>query len=161
MSKIDCGFTTENSWFRYRTGGILIKDDKMLFIKSNEENYYYMIGGAVHHGETSKSCIEREIFEESGIMAHAKYLAVVCENFFKGRGGKIDGLDCHTLEFYYFMEIENLDALKEKTDTGEELIWLTLDDIEKNNIKPAFIKERIREILNSKQTIHILEERDR
>ncbi len=161
MSNIDCGFIAENSWFRYRTGGILIKDNKMLFIQSKEDNYYYMIGGAVHHGETSKSCIEREVFEESGIMAHAKYLAVVCENFFKGRGGKIDGLDCHTLEFYYFMEIENMDHLKEKTDTGEELIWLSLEDVEKSNIKPAFIKERIHEILKSKQTIHILEERDR
>ena len=31
----DCGFKKGNNWFRYRTGGILIHDNKMLFVKSN------------------------------------------------------------------------------------------------------------------------------
>jgi 8-oxo-dGTP pyrophosphatase MutT (NUDIX family) len=71
----------------------------MLFVKSGIGDYYYMIGGAVHMGETSEKCIEREIFEEAGLNAHIDHLAVVCENFFKGIGGEIDGFDCHTLEF--------------------------------------------------------------
>ena len=40
-------------------------------------------------GETSESCIEREILEEAGIKASASHLAVVCENFFKGIGNFI------------------------------------------------------------------------
>ena len=83
----DCGFMKEGNWFRYRAGGIVIKDHKMLFVKSAIGGYYYMIGGAVHMGETSEACIEREIFEESGIHAKVDHLAVVCENFFKGIGG--------------------------------------------------------------------------
>ena len=79
----DCGFTKENSWFRYRTGGILVHDNKMLFVKSGIGGYYYMIGGGVHLGERSDKCIEREVFEEAGIKANADYLAVVCENFFR------------------------------------------------------------------------------
>ena len=43
----DCGFAKENHRFRFRTGGIIIKDNKMLFVKSSIGNYYYMIGGAV------------------------------------------------------------------------------------------------------------------
>lgn len=50
----DCGFKKGNNRFRYRTGGILIHDNKMLFVKSNFGNYYYMIGGGVHLGETSE-----------------------------------------------------------------------------------------------------------
>lgn len=65
--KYDCGFKKENYWFRYRIGGILIHDNKMLFVKSNYGDYYYMIGGGVHLGETSETCIEREVFEEAGI----------------------------------------------------------------------------------------------
>lgn len=42
-----------------------------------------MIGGGVHLGETSENCIEREVFEESGINARVHHLAVVCENFLK------------------------------------------------------------------------------
>ena len=84
----DCGFTKENNWFRYRTGGFLIRKNKILFVKSSIGDYYYVIGGGVHLGETSETAIEREFFEETGIRAKADYLTVVCENFFKGKGGK-------------------------------------------------------------------------
>ena len=38
----DCGFEKGNNWFRYRTGAILIHDNKMLFVKSAIGDYYYM-----------------------------------------------------------------------------------------------------------------------
>lgn len=159
----DCGFKKENNWFRYRTGGIIIHNDKMLFVKSCIGDYYYMIGGGVHLGETSKACIEREIYEEAGIYARADYLAVVCENFFKGKGGNIDGMDCHTMELYYYMNVldEDLSSCKNKTDNGEELVWVPLDEIAFSYIKPDFIRENITKIIKEKTTIHIIEERDR
>lgn len=161
--KYDCGFEKGDNWFRYRTGGIVIHDNKMLFVKSAIGNYYYMIGGGVHLGETSESCIEREIFEEAGINACVDYLAVVCENFFKGKGGIIDGLNCHTIEFYYYMNIldNGLDICKNVTDEGEELVWLPIDEIKESEIKPTFIREYIDRIIGERQTIHIIEERDR
>ena len=161
--KYDCGFAKENNWFRYRTGGILIHNNKMLFVKSAVGDYYYMIGGGVHLGETSDACIEREVFEESGINARVEHLAVVCENFFKGIGGTIDGFDCHTIEFYYYMKIldDDLSACKHTTDEGEELVWLPIEKFETSKIKPEFIKENINEIINERKTIHVIEERDR
>ena len=159
--KYDCGFQNENNWFRYRTGGIIIHNNKMLFVKSCIGDYYYMVGGAVHLGETSVSCIEREVFEETGIKAHVKRLAVICENFFKGNGGLIHGLDCHTLELYFSLEIDSLDLLKDKTDMGEELVWIPVNQIADKRIKPTFITERIYEIISSTNTIHVIEERDR
>lgn len=158
----DCGFSKENNWFRYRTGGIIIHDNKMLFVKSKIGNYYYMIGGGVHLGETSESCIEREIYEEVGIRAHVAHLAVVCENFFKGNGGEIDNLDCHTLEFYFYVNIDDdFNLCKDRTDEGEELVWLPIEEIKHTEIKPTFISERISEIINDNRIIHIIEERDR
>lgn len=161
--KYDCGFEKENHWFRYRTGGFLIQNNKMLFVKSSIGDYYYMVGGGVHMGETSHDCIEREVLEETGIHAKVDYLAVVCENFFKGKGGEIEGRDCHTLEFYYYMKIldEDLSVCKHKTDVGEELVWLPIEEIETSKIKPEFIKEYIYEIINERKTIHVIEEKDR
>ncbi len=159
--KFDCSFTKSDNWFRYRTGAILIKDNKMLLVKSKIGNYFYMIGGGVHIGETSKECIERELFEEAGVRASAKYLAVVCENFFKGEGGNIDTLNCHVIEFYYRMTSNDMTSINSQTDDGEELVWVPLDKIKDTNIKPQFIKEHIDEIVNSKSIIHIVEERDR
>lgn len=161
--KYDCGFEKENNWFRYRTGGIIIDNNKMLFVKSADGDYYYMVGGGVHLGETSNACIEREIYEETGIHACAEHLAVICENFFKGVDGATDGFDCHTIEFYYYMKIldEDLKSCKSKTDEGEQLVWLSLEEISSKNIKPTFIKENISNIISERKIIHIIEERDR
>lgn len=68
-------------------------------------------------------------------MSCVEHLAVVCENFFNGKGGK--------------------------TDSGEELVWLSLDEIESSKIKPDFLKENIKSIIGAKETVHIIEERDR
>ena len=50
---------------------------------------------------------------------------------------------------------------KYRTDEDEELVWLNLEELEYADIKPYFIKERIKEILENKETIHVVEERDR
>lgn len=159
----DCGFTKENNWFRYRAGAFIVKDNKILFVKSKIGEYYYILGGGVHLGETSKQCVEREVLEETGINAQAKRLAVVCENFFKGIGGMIDGLDCHTIEFYYIMQIqENEITLENKmTDDGEKLVWLPIEQIPNSEIKPAFVKDYIEEIISGENVLHIIEEKDR
>ncbi len=159
----DCGFSKGTNWFRYRTGGILVHGGRMLFVRSGVGDYYYMIGGAVRLGETSEQCIEREFFEETGLEVRADRLAVVCENFFKGKGGEIDGLDCHTLEFYYCLRVENdgLRSCKTETDIGEKLVWLPLEAVRESIIKPTFIREQLDEILGSSHTLHIVEERDR
>lgn len=160
--KYDCGFSKENYWFRYRACGFLIHNDKMLFVKSNFGDYYYMIGGGVHLGETSDKCVEREVFEESGIKSCVDHLAVVCENFFNGSGGSVEGLLCHEIEFYYFMKIldNDLSICKHKTDAGEELVWLPVEKIKTSNIKPAFIKYNIDKIINEKHIVHIMEKDD-
>ena len=122
-----------------------------------------MVGGGVQLGETSETCIEREIYEETGMHTCVERLAVICENFFKGVGGTIDGLDCHKIEFYYYMKVsdEDLKLCKNKTDDGEQLVWLPLEEIASKEIKPAFLKENISNIINEKNIIHIINERDR
>ena len=124
----------------------------MLFVKSAIGDYFYMVGGGVQLGETSETCIEREIYEETGMHTCVERLAVICENFFKGVGGTIDGLDCHTIEFYYYMKAldEDLKLCKNKTDDGEQLVWLPLEEIASKEIKPAFLKENISNIIDDK-----------
>lgn len=157
----DICFTKENSWFRYRTGAFILKDDKMLFVKSKFGGYFYMIGGGVSLGETSVDCIEREILEETGINAKVERLAVVTENFFKGEGGILEGLDCHTIEFYYLVKVIDDSNVFSKNDDGEELVWIPIAEIKNSFFKPSFIPEKIDEIINGKNILHIIEERDR
>lgn len=157
----DIAIHNSKDWFRYRTGAFVEHEGKYLFIDSAFGDYYYMIGGAVHIGEKSDECIDREVLEESGIKAKAETLCVVCENFFDGKGGVIEGKDCHVLEFYYRMKVEDISGLRKENDEGEKLVWLSVEEIKKSNIKPSFIPERIEEILSTIKPLHIIEDRDR
>lgn len=71
--KYDCGFEKENNWFRYRTGGIIIDNNKMLFVKSADGDYYYMVGGGVHLGETSNACKEK--FTKKLVYMHVRNIS--------------------------------------------------------------------------------------
>ncbi len=155
----DCGFSKENSRFRYRAGGLLIHDGKILFAKNAVGGYFYILGGGVHMGETSEHCIEREFFEETGIHAKAERLAVVCENFFRGEFGE----DCHILEFYYLMiaETDAIEKCKHTSDIGENLVWLPIGQVPECEIKPDFIKKSICEIITGSEILHVVNESDR
>ncbi len=61
------------------------------------------------------------------------------------------------------MKISDDDAAlcNKDSDLGEKLVWIPIEDIEGLDIKPPFIKERIRDILETKEVIHIIEERER
>ncbi len=161
----DCCFINENDWFRYRTGAIIVEDNCVLFASSKSFDYLYTVGGGVRIGEKAEDCVRREVFEETGIEYEVERLAVVCENFFKGHGGKLEGLDCHCLEFYFLMKSKGNKDLKSvsynRDDEREEMHWILIDEIEKYNIKPSFLKEKIKDILNSRSVLHIVTEADR
>lgn len=56
---------------------------------------------------------------------------------------------------------EDLKLCKSKTDNGEQLVRLPLEEITLQEIKPTFLKENINNIINEKNIIYIIEERDK
>lgn len=56
---------------------------------------------------------------------------------------------------------EDLKLCKSKTDNVEQLVWLLLEEITLQEIKPTFLKENINNIINEKNIIYIIEERDK
>lgn len=163
----DICISTEDSWFRYRTAAIIIEDGKMLFVTSKNTNYYYTVGGAVNLGEKAETCVEREVFEETGVHFEVDRLCAICENFFIGKEGSVLGKKCQTLELYFLMKPRSLHCSSEQKtqleslsinqlgDT-EELVWIPLEELSVNDIKPEFIKTRLEEILKSDRILHIL-----
>ena len=152
----DCCYGKEDYWFRLRTGAIIVRDGKMLFVRNTFGGYFYMLGGGVHLGEDSRTCIEREVLEETGVPCKPVRPLIICENFFNGVGGNIDGKECHTLEYYYLMEIPEGAVFEQKNDEEEELVWVPIDEFADNDIRPSFLKEKIREVLADGNLIHII-----
>lgn len=161
----DCCFVSGKNWFRYRTGAIIVEEGKVLFATDDTIDYFYTIGGGVHLGETSEACIKREVLEETGVAYEVDRLAVIVENFFDGYGGKIEGMDCHCLEFYYVMKSKGNTYLDSHSTNAvgatEHMKWIPLEDIDKYNVKPSFLKNRLCEIVSSDKILHITSDADR
>lgn len=66
---MDCGFTREGHWFRYRAAAVILRDGHVLMVRNARDPYYYSVGGAVRLQESAQQAVEREVREECGIFA--------------------------------------------------------------------------------------------
>ena len=156
----DCCFSVKDDWFRYRTGAIIIEDNSFLVIKSETSKYFYTVGGGVHMNEKSEECIVREVREETGVDYEVDHLAVICENFFEEKALGYDRLKCHVIEFYYLMKSRGKKDAKCDSigwdNAKEEIHWIPLDKLPETDVKPEFLRYRMKEILESKSMLHIV-----
>lgn len=151
-----------NKWFRYRAAAIIVEDDCVLFAGNEVDDYYYSIGGGVHLGETSEEAVKREVFEETGVSYEIDHLAVIHENFFIG-SSDLEGVDCHEIAFYYMMKPKGNKNLKSQSLTmggvKESMRWIAINDLDKYNAYPSFMKEYLRSKHSGVEHI-ITDERD-
>ena len=143
----DCGFRKGNKWFRYRATAIIVEDNCVLFAGNEVDDYYYSIGGGVHLGETSEEAVKREVFEETGVEYEVDHLAVIHENFFVG-SSELKGVNCHEIALYYMMKPKGNKNLNSQSLTKggvkESMYWIPIDELEKYNAYPSFMKEYLK-----------------
>ena len=66
MNKITIGEKFNSKFdFRETCFGIVVKDNKTLLVKKN--NQYSLIGGGIEKSETFEQCLTREFLEEAGL----------------------------------------------------------------------------------------------
>ena len=148
--ELDCGFTKECHWFRYRAAAIIIEDGCVLLVGNASENYYYSVGGGVHMGETSEEAVLREVFEETGVHYEIDRLAVIHENFWQGNGSWDKGLDCHELALYYLMKPRGTKELNSNSITRfndkEQMYWIPIDKLHEHRHFPTFLENYLKEM---------------
>lgn len=152
---IDCSFTEDGKWFRYRAAAIIIEDGCVLFAKNELDDYYYSIGGGVHLGETAEDAVKREVLEETGVEYEIDRLAFIHENFFNGTG-TLDGLKCHEVAFYYIMKPRGTQKLNSNSYTQgvrEHMHWLPIDKLDRYTAYPTFFREKLLNIKDSVEHI--------
>ncbi|WP_061996838.1 NUDIX domain-containing protein [Clostridium sp. ATCC 25772] len=153
---MDCGFTGENGWFRYRAAAIIVEKGCVLFAKNQLENYYYSIGGGVHLGEKAEDAVKREVLEETGVAYEVEKLVFIHENFFDGTG-TLDGVRCHEIAFYFLMKPRGTQELNSNSYTQgvrEYMHWLPIKNLKDYVAYPGFFAEKL---LNIGDTIeHIV-----
>ncbi len=149
---MDLGLIKEDKWFRVRACAVIVQDDKILMCKNKIDDYYYSVGGGVHHGEKVEDAVIREVFEETGEMLEIDRLLFIHQNFFEGNFflDLDDGMNCHEIAFYFLMKETGKDLInvgKTSDNKEETTVWLDFDDFETKPVYPKFLPK----MLNSKE----------
>ena len=96
----------------------------------------------------------------TGVDYEVDRLAIICENFFKENSLGYNPLHCHVIEFYYLMKSRGKKDAKCGSvgwDNAKESIhWIPLDKLAETDIRPEFLRTRIKDIIESKGLIHIV-----
>jgi ADP-ribose pyrophosphatase YjhB (NUDIX family) len=137
----DLGLDTDQGAFTYRVAALIIHDGRLLMVKHVDHPCYYTVGGRVRFGETSREAVMREALEETGLAIEIDRLAFVQERFFELADQRY-----HEIAFFYLMRPhpELASWQRRCTDQGprETLHWLPLAELARNDVVPAFLKDR-------------------
>jgi len=129
--------------FNYRIGGILIRDEKVLFHKTNSGTHWLLPGGRADMLEDSKTSLVREFKEELDCEIEIQQLKYVVENFFNYRN-----TDYHEIEFIYLVklktgEIPNQEFVITEFGVDYTFLWIPLKEMENYLTKPEFLKSTL------------------
>ena len=144
-ANLDCGFTKNNNWFRYRAAAIILENDCVLMASNEMSDYFYSVGGGVQLGETAAQAVVREVYEETGIRYDIDRLVFIHENFFSD-SGLLAGLQCHEIAFYFLMKPQGLQGKIQNgfCPAGKESVhWIPLKDLKSKKAYPSFFAEKL------------------
>lgn len=137
---MNLGFKTSNGNFSVRAAALIIENNKLLVAKSDNFDCYYVVGGTVQANETSEAAVIRELYEETGYHWEAERLVFVQERIYP-----VAKDIHHEIVFFYLMK--NSDVLiengKNTDQQNEHLYWLPIEDLEKVNLVPPFLKTKL------------------
>lgn len=144
---MDLTIEVEDYKLNVRAAGIIIHNNKVLTHRNTKSNHYTFIGGRVEIGEDSASTVKREIEEELGKKAEIIEHGGVIENFFEMKGSKY-----HEILFIHRAEFVNEEDKKIeytlKNREGKDYLqyeWVNIDKIDDYPVKPAIIKEILKQ----------------
>lgn len=135
---MDFRYQSEQGSFGVRVSALMMQDGRIYLAKSPQGDYY-LLGGAILVNEATVDAVKREIFEEVGIEVEVEALAFIVENHFK-----LDHINYHQIEFHYVVS-PLTEPQKELEEGGQRLRceWVALENLEKIDLKPAFLKSAI------------------
>ena len=130
---------------------VIIDHNHILLCKTLDlkNNFYFLPGGHVEHGESVETSLLRELVEETGSEGKIKRFLGCLEYSFEFGANSI----CHNHEYNFIFEVE-LNNLKLKSEIPQlekqiELVWIELTKITEIDFRAEPLKKLIPEWLNN------------
>ncbi len=143
---MDIKIKYEDARFKFRVGGIIIHNNRVMMVDNHYNNFWCLPGGHVHIGEDTLSAIRREMLEETKITFETAKLTNIIENYYVSKYGKA----VHELSFYYLLEGVNIPPEKAKNhhiiENDEGCLinlnfkWIPLNRLYNFDIRPKELK---------------------
>ncbi len=145
-------FKEENRKFNFRVGAIIISSDKKKVLLHTIKGYdfYLLPGGRVEWMEFCKDAIKRELEEELGLKDIDPKERLFLEDMFVFKD-----VEFQEISNDFVIELDDRHAFLEEQDRfdgveGEKYIyqWANIDEIDNYTIKPALLKDVIKNYKN-------------
>ncbi len=136
-----------------RAVAVIVHDDKILFQKRKQDEFWALPGGKIRAGEKSEDAIKRELREELELNNfNVERCNSISEYYFT-----FDNTLIHQYIFSYVVSVDNNEwILAEKSEFDgkekkENLVfkWFDIESLIDAPIKPDFLKEQIDSIKNN------------
>jgi 8-oxo-dGTP diphosphatase len=120
---------------RVTARALIIEHEKLLCV-SDEGTYWYLPGGKIENSETLTTCVEREVYEETGLVVKAGLLRHVLECF---------DIENHVHNIHLYFETTVLegaisDNWSDEFGSVQFCKYFSLTEIQKNSsILPRFL----------------------
>ena len=146
MGKRDIRLMIENIKFGCRAVGVIKKNNKILFQKRCNDEFWALPGGAIEVLERAKDVVVRELEEEIGLTEiTVKRPLWFVEYFFT-----FEDIKWHQYIIGYLLDIDenneiiNLDEIP-GIEEGKNIVykWISIDDLKDTPIKPDYLKEKL------------------
>lgn len=121
---------------------LVVVEEKILLV-SNDRSYWYLPGGRITPGEDLKSCLKREVMEETGLEVEPHDLWQLTE--FLDKDGRIhEGVPTHKIECIFRATLLNGELDPDWVDKDQSVEFsqfFSLEEARKIKTFPEFIRE--------------------
>ena len=115
---------------------LVVRDDRILLVRNSPRGPYpggwSLPGGGIHHGESPRAALVREVAEETGMTCEVGPVLDVADSHFEGTApsGRLE--DFHTVQIIFEAQVAGDDAprVEEVGGTTDAVEWVALADLD-------------------------------